>query len=641
MRRLATILLATTVVMTMSPAAEAEVSYRYDNRLLRISHLTINDGTTGGANGDGDGFAECGETIVIEVQMAISNYSPRLRLTNPTVTVDPRANHAALIGNNSSTLPSDFHYGQTATVPDRFTIQIGPTVDPWETIYFVVDVAADNQSQVFRRHRHIPVSCGITGGDPTTPPRITMPMYGIPSYTSTWLADRYELLHEGVDIFEDQMTPVLAAADGVISTLLWTNDLAHESPIVCCSMSIKHDDGWESWYIHLNNDTIGTDNDLGDRNPTQWEIGFVPALHVGDRVTAGQLIGWVGNSGNAKGTPHHLHFELHDPAGNPINPFISLLTADRPVNPYGCPAVNDICRVAGSNRYATAAAASRKANPGGADTVYVATGGNFPDAIAAGPAAAHEDAPILLTASNALPRETYDELRRLGPSTIVVVGGEVAIWSSVVDELRDAAPTATIVRRFGATRYETATALSRAAFGAGRGGTVYVVTGQDFPDALLTSAMAIRDDAPLLLTRRTSLPTAVRDELTRLAPDRIVLVGGTAAVNASVRNELEAYGPVERIAASDRYSMSTWIAATEFADTATVYVALGTRFPDALSAITLIAAQSGPVLMVDDDRLPAVVATELVRRGASQIVVLGGEAAVTLPVFARLTIYAG
>jgi hypothetical protein len=80
----------------------------------------------------------------------------------------------------------------------------------------------------------------------------------------------------------------------------------------CCALALRHDDGWESWYIHLNNDTPGTDDGLG--------YGIVDGLESGSHVTAGQLIGWVGDSGNAEWAGSHLHFELHDPAGTVVNP---------------------------------------------------------------------------------------------------------------------------------------------------------------------------------------------------------------------------------------------------------------------------------------------------------------------------------
>ncbi len=106
-----------------------------------------------------------------------------------------------------------------------------------------------------------------------------------------------------------KMTEVYAVADATVS---WVGSR-------CCSVFLQHDDGWWSWYIHLNNDTPGTDDGLA------WGIaeGIVP----GARVTAGQLIGWVGDSGNAEDTDPHLHFELHDAYAVKVDPYPSLLLA--------------------------------------------------------------------------------------------------------------------------------------------------------------------------------------------------------------------------------------------------------------------------------------------------------------------------
>jgi hypothetical protein len=91
------------------------------------------------------------------------------------------------------------------------------------------------------------------------------------------------------------------------------------NPDRCCSLVILHDDGWESWYIHLDNDTTGTDDGKG------W--GIKRAITPGVRVSAGQHIAWVGDSGNAESTEPHLHFELHDPSGTVVNPYSSLVAA--------------------------------------------------------------------------------------------------------------------------------------------------------------------------------------------------------------------------------------------------------------------------------------------------------------------------
>jgi hypothetical protein len=141
------------------------------------------------------------------------------------------------------------------------------------------------------------------------------PIQGGATYRDNFGDPRSGHSHAGIDIMQPKMTPVLAVASGYVG---WMHDGTDPSR-PCCAFDLNHDDGWESWYIHLNNDTPGTDDGLG------W--GFAPGIERGARVEAGQLIGWVGDSGNAENSGSHLHFELHQPGGIVINPFDSLNAA--------------------------------------------------------------------------------------------------------------------------------------------------------------------------------------------------------------------------------------------------------------------------------------------------------------------------
>ncbi len=132
------------------------------------------------------------------------------------------------------------------------------------------------------------------------------------SYTDTFGACRgsgCSRPHLGVDMMAHgrKGDPVVAYDDGVVSWIAGS----------CCSVHITHDDGWSTRYIHMNNDTQRADGSYTD-DGQGW--GIAPGIERGTRVTAGQLIGWVGDSGNAESVGPHLHFEIVDPTGTWHNP---------------------------------------------------------------------------------------------------------------------------------------------------------------------------------------------------------------------------------------------------------------------------------------------------------------------------------
>ena len=120
--------------------------------------------------------------------------------------------------------------------------------------------------------------------------------------------------HKGTDLLAPRMTEIYSIAPGTV-TYVGTNNLSGRN------MKIDHGDGWESYYVHLNNDNIGTDD---GRAP--WSLTVAPGIEEAVEVEAGQLIGWVGDSGNAEGTTPHTHFEWRL-NGGAINPYSLLVEA--------------------------------------------------------------------------------------------------------------------------------------------------------------------------------------------------------------------------------------------------------------------------------------------------------------------------
>jgi len=147
---------------------------------------------------------------------------------------------------------------------------------------------------------------------------ITFPVDGVVTYTDDFGEPRSgDRTHEGIDLMGEHMTPLVAAVNGYISYITipeasWGYGLV-----------IKDGDGWEYWYLHINNDTPGTDDGQGG-----LEYAFAPGISHGARVTAGQLVAWMGDSGNAEYVGNHLHFEIRQPDDTPINPYPSLRAAE-------------------------------------------------------------------------------------------------------------------------------------------------------------------------------------------------------------------------------------------------------------------------------------------------------------------------
>jgi putative cell wall-binding protein len=198
-----------------------------------------------------------------------------------------------------------------------------------------------------------------------------------------------------------------------------------------------------------------------------------------------------------------------------------------------------VSRLSGADRYAAAAAMSAATFSPGNPLAYVATGQNFPDALAGAAVAARDGAPVLLVRSDAIPAATASELGRLKPGRIVLLGGPGSVSDAVAERL--AAYTAGGVTRLaGPDRYAAAAAISAASYPADGPATAYVATGTVFSDSLSASALAGRDGGPLLLVRPDSLPAEVADELRRLNPARVVIVGGPASVSDGVRAAIAA-----------------------------------------------------------------------------------------------------
>lgn len=263
-----------------------------------------------------------------------------------------------------------------------------------------------------------------------------------------------------------------------------------------------------------------------------------------------------------------------------------------------------IDRVWGADRYATAVCSSQAVFPAAvAGTVVVARGddaGGWADALAGTVLADAVGGPILLTEPDRLPSVTADELRRLLPLEVLVLGGPAAVSERVTAQIRATLPNARVERIAGSDRYGTAAEVARRA---DAGPDVFVVNGHEPAHALLASVPAARADAALLLVSDRGVPPATR-ELLASAGD-VVVVGDLAAVPFAVEAEVGrlAGSPVRRVSGAGRKELAASVARA-FPSPGRIYLANGHdgHLVDAIGAGWSAARpDGGPVLFTDRD----------------------------------------
>lgn len=296
---------------------------------------------------------------------------------------------------------------------------------------------------------------------------------------------------------------------------------------------------------------------------------------------------------------------------------------------------NKLQRLAGSARYDTMAKLVSTGGWSTGGTVIVASGENYPDALAASSLAGALSAPIVLVKPGSVPSQSAARLKALKPSKIVVVGGASAVSDSVINTLRG---YAWVTRIDGAERVETALKIYQdgaSKLGAKWGTTAILATADNFADALSVSSYAYKDKAPIFLVKGS-----LSDEQTAALKSgkfkRVLVIGGTVAVSDGVVSQAKAATGVEpvRLSGATRYSTSVaiakWAVANEGMSVNNSVYATGTNFPDALAAGPVAGKKNGVLLLVKSSDPTAV--TSFVSPYSGKVTsawVAGGTAAVS------------
>lgn len=200
------------------------------------------------------------------------------------------------------------------------------------------------------------------------------------------------------------------------------------------------------------------------------------------------------------------------------------------VNSLKAHASRRVERVNGSDRYATASAMAAKYDRG-VSQVFLASGQNFPDALAAAALAGHRGAPLLLTRTTSLDAVTTARLRELAAGEVVVLGGQQAVSTAVARKAASLTTSRDYERLSGKNRYDTAAKIAEQ-FPVGAS-PAYVASGEVFPDALVGAALAARRGVPVILTPADHVAVEAARSLARLQPDAIDVLGGERVIHRS------------------------------------------------------------------------------------------------------------
>lgn len=279
--------------------------------------------------------------------------------------------------------------------------------------------------------------------------------------------------------------------------------------------------------------------------------------------------------------------------------------------------VENVSRIAGEDRIATSIEISKKMF-NESDNVVLASGFNFADALSAGQLAAALNAPLILS-KDQLDIRTSDEIAKLKPKNMYIVGGENALSSNIEESVKSVVNDINVERLKGNDRYETSVKVMEKTKEFVDAEYLLIASGKNFPDALSATSFMADHKALMVLSDGNSYPKSNLKEIAIGGVNQLPLNGFTG----------------ERIAGNDRYQTALAIAKRSFESNENAILANSKVFADSLSAVSVAKNYKAPIILTDNENLTQ--STKSYLENMNSVTIIGGEKSVSSNIFSNPT----
>ena len=293
---------------------------------------------------------------------------------------------------------------------------------------------------------------------------------------------------------------------------------------------------------------------------------------------------------------------------------------------------SQVLRVSGKTRYETAVQISRSTFRT-SDSVVIANGQVFADALSSTAFAYQEKSPILYGAGKSLSQETQAEVKRLQAKKAYIIGGYTAVSREIQTQLTRMGLT--VERVAGTNRFETSIAVGKKL--TANSTSAILTNSHSFADALSAGAYSAKNGLPLLYTTKDRMEAKTMNMIKASGINKVFVVGGSGVISDTVVRQLTQAGiNVERISGSNRYETSVVLANKFYGNPSSIVMASGGDFADALAGGVLAAVKGGPVVLANDN-LASSTRNYVYKDSIKTIFMLGGEKALSTNIFSELS----